>query len=86
MIVEISGPPNKINKTHFLEDRNKMAKNLKAMFKHIVSKMKVPNITQTQKLELFGLHIYNNKLIVYSLSKPCRYGYVKKKLNKVSIL
>lgn len=41
MIVEVSGPPRKVNRTHFLEDRNKTAKNLKAMFKHIVLKMEV---------------------------------------------
>ncbi|KAI8368734.1 hypothetical protein BD560DRAFT_424323 [Blakeslea trispora] len=32
MTVEISGSPQKVNQTHFLEDRNKTAKNSKAMF------------------------------------------------------
>ncbi|KAI7899826.1 uncharacterized protein BX663DRAFT_175385 [Cokeromyces recurvatus] len=76
MIVEVSGPPQKVNRTHFLEDRNKIAKNLKAMFKHIVSKMEVLSVTLIRKLKLYGLQFYNNKVFIYSLSKPCVYSYV----------
>lgn len=76
MTVEVSGPLQKVNRTHFLEDRNKTAKNLKAMFKHIVSKMEVPSVTLVRKLKLYGLQFYNNKAFIYSLSKPCDYSYV----------
>jgi hypothetical protein len=76
MIVEFSGPPSKTNKTHFLEDRHKIAKNLKAIHKRIVSNMEVPNVMLSRKLKLHGLQVYNNNLIMYSLSKPCKYGYV----------
>ncbi|EIE87287.1 hypothetical protein RO3G_11998 [Rhizopus delemar RA 99-880] len=61
MVVEVSGPPNKVNQTHYLEDRNKICKNLKAMFKQIVSKMEVPSVTHIRKLKLYGLQFYNNE-------------------------
>lgn len=76
MIIEVSGPPNKISQTHFLEDRNKICKNLKAMFKHIVSQMEVPSVTLIKKLRLFGLQFYNDQVYVYSLCKPCKHSYV----------
>ncbi|CEP18085.1 hypothetical protein [Parasitella parasitica] len=71
MTIEVSGPPNKINHTHFLEDRNKTAKNLKAMFKHIVSKLEDPSIISVRKLKLRGIQFYNNQAYIYSLSRPC---------------
>ncbi|KAI7869876.1 hypothetical protein BDF14DRAFT_1879622 [Spinellus fusiger] len=67
MIIEVSGAPNKISQTHFLEDRNKICKNLKAMFEYIVSKMEVPSVTLVKKLRLFGLQFYNDEVYVYSL-------------------
>lgn len=75
-VVEVSGPSNKISQTHFLEDRNKICKNLKAMFKYIVSKMEVPSITLIKKLRLFGLQFYDDQVYVYSFCKPCNHSYV----------
>lgn len=75
MIVEVSGPPHKVNRTHFLEDRNKIAKNLKAMLKHIVCKMEVPSVTLIKKIKLFGIQLYKDTVYIYSLSKPCNDSY-----------
>ncbi|KAL7315077.1 hypothetical protein PS15m_006575 [Mucor circinelloides] len=86
MTVEVSGPPQKVNQTHFLEDRNKTAKNLKAMFKHIVSRMEVPSVTLIRKLKLYGLQFYQNEVFIYSLSKPCDYSYVFVKDLQFSVL
>ncbi|KAF1803337.1 hypothetical protein FB192DRAFT_1251569, partial [Mucor lusitanicus] len=58
------------NHTHFLEDRNKTAKNLKAMFKHIVSKLEVPSIISVRKLKLRGIQFYNGQAYIYTLSRP----------------
>jgi hypothetical protein len=74
--LEVSGPLSKVNQTHFLEDRNKIAKNLKAMYKYIASKMEVPSLTLLKELKWFGLQVYDNKMHVYSLSKPCEHSYV----------
>lgn len=64
MIVEVSGPPHKISQTRFLEDRNKIYKNLKAMFKQVVAKMELPAMTLIRKLKLYGLQFYNNEAFV----------------------
>lgn len=85
MIVEVSGPPHKVNQTHFLEDRKKIGKNLKSMFKYIVSKMEVPSVTLIKKLRLYGIQFYNNDVYVYSISKPCDYCYVFAQHIKYSI-
>jgi hypothetical protein len=53
-IIEVSGPPNKVNQTH----RNKICKNLKSMYKLIVSNMEVPAGVLTKSLNLFGIHFY----------------------------
>ncbi|EPB90936.1 hypothetical protein HMPREF1544_02190 [Mucor circinelloides 1006PhL] len=86
MTVEVSGPPQKVNQTHFLEDRNKTAKNLKAMFKQIVSRMEVPSVTLIRKLKLYGLQFYQNEVFIYSLSKPCDYSNVFVKDSQFSVL
>ncbi|KAI7893287.1 uncharacterized protein EV154DRAFT_502332 [Mucor mucedo] len=76
MIIEVSGPFEKVNNTLFLEDRNKICKNLKAMFKNIVSHMEVPSKTFIRKLKLYGLQFYNGRIFVYSICKPCDHSYV----------
>lgn len=76
VIVEVSGPPNKVNQTHYIEDRNKICKNLKAMFKEVVSSMEVPFVTHIRKLRLFGIQFYQNDVYIYSISKPCDHSFV----------
>lgn len=76
MTVEVSGPPSKVNQTHYIEDRNKTCKNLKAMSKYIVSQMEVPSITMIRKLKLFGLQFYEDEVYVYSLTIPSNDFYV----------
>ncbi|KAL9551421.1 hypothetical protein MBANPS3_004265 [Mucor bainieri] len=76
LIVEVSGPPNKTNQTHRIKDRYKICKNLKAMFKRVVSCMEVPSVTLIRKLKLFGIQFYENEVYIYSLSKPCDHSYV----------
>lgn len=72
LLLEVSGPPCAAadNYTHFKRDRNKIAKNLKCMFKVIISKKETSSIRTVTKLKLFGLQFYKDKIYVYSLSMP----------------
>lgn len=53
MVVEVSGALGKIS----LDNRKKICKNLKAMYKHIASEMKVSSVTLTKKLKLYNTEV-----------------------------
>lgn len=86
MVIEVSGPSEKVNQVHRLEDRNKNCKNLKAMHKLVTSKMEVPSITLTKQPRLYSVQFYNNEAFVYSLSKPCSHSYVFVENHKFNVL
>jgi hypothetical protein len=64
-IIEASGPNHKVDTTHFVEDRIKIAKNLKSMYKYIMKLRDDPYIVIRKTFKVYGLHIYC-KLIMYS--------------------
>ncbi|KAI8987063.1 hypothetical protein BDB01DRAFT_895805 [Pilobolus umbonatus] len=70
VLVEVSGPPGAAaeNDNHDKGDRNKMGKNLKYMFKTIISKKGTPCIRTVMHLKLFGVHFCKDKMYVYSIS------------------
>ncbi|KAF1800368.1 hypothetical protein FB192DRAFT_1428727 [Mucor lusitanicus] len=71
-LVEISGSPNNPsdNFNHYKGDRNKLAKNLKYLFKVVLSMKGVPSFESSGKIKLFGIHVYYDQVYVYSLSMP----------------
>lgn len=71
-LVEVSGSPNSPaeNYSHYKGDRNKLAKNLKYLFKIIISMKSVPSFESSCKIKLFGIHLYSDQVYVYSLSMP----------------
>lgn len=73
-VVEVSGPNHKVNKSHYIGDRNKIAKNLKSIIKTIENTSSTPDIQALKKVKVYGLQVYLNKIYVYSLSKiTCSY-------------
>jgi hypothetical protein len=71
-LVEVSGPPCSAeqNYNHFKEDRKKLAKNLKYMLKYIISLKGAPCFRLVSHLKLFGIHLYVDKMYIYSMSMP----------------
>lgn len=71
-LVEVSGPPCSAAENHnrYRGDRNKTGKNLKYMFKTIISKKGTPCIQTVKRLKLFGLHFFKDPIYVYSISMP----------------
>ncbi|CAO3674226.1 unnamed protein product [Rhizopus stolonifer] len=67
-ILEISGPNNKISNRHFLEDRNKIAKNLKHILTTITDSIPPSSAAAIKRLKVYGFHLYENTFYVYSLS------------------
>ncbi|KAL9540507.1 hypothetical protein MBANPS3_009639 [Mucor bainieri] len=73
-VIEISGPNNKVDTTHFLEDKKKTAKNLKYMYEAIMSLKSKPSLESKMSLKVYGFHVYMNTLHVYSLKQPTLKG------------
>ncbi|KAL9543526.1 hypothetical protein MBANPS3_008085 [Mucor bainieri] len=73
-IIEVSGPNSKADTTHFLEDKKKIAKNLKHMYKAILSMHDNPTLESKLPLKVYGFHIYLNTLYTYSLRQPLMNG------------
>ena len=71
-LVEVSSFPNNPtdNYSRYKEDRNKLTKNLKFLFKIIISVKGVPSFESSCKIKLFGIHFYYDLVFVYSLSMP----------------
>jgi hypothetical protein len=57
-LVEVSGPNWKVDKSHFLGDRNKLAKNLQSMYRDILKKHRNSSRRSSKFMKLYGLHIY----------------------------
>lgn len=57
-IIEISGPNNKVGTAYFLEDKKKTTKNLKHMYKAILSMHDKPSLESKLSLKVYGFHIY----------------------------
>ncbi|KAI8642042.1 hypothetical protein BD408DRAFT_191988 [Parasitella parasitica] len=61
---EVSGAPLVQNQTHFMGDRNKIAKNLKTMIKSIINLKKHIIESRVQNIQIYGIQIY---VIVYRM-------------------
>jgi hypothetical protein len=53
-VCEVSGPHLKINKTHFLGDRNKLAKNMRS----ILNSIENTSSTEFKKIKVYGFQVY----------------------------
>ncbi|CAO3611962.1 unnamed protein product [Mucor fragilis] len=80
-LIEVSGPNNKVNATHFYEDRKKLAKNLKCMYKAIMLYKEQVSVVSKRDFKVYAFHFYLNKLYIYSLGQTAMGHYV---LNLVS--
>lgn len=58
-ILEISGGPACDDFEHYLRDRNKIAKNLKLMMKHIISQRVNKHFAGLSSVKIYGLQIYS---------------------------
>lgn len=64
---EVSGGPTCDEFDHFLGDRNKIAKNLKVMMKHIISLRAKQSINGVRSLKLHGLQLYSKYINYISI-------------------
>lgn len=71
-LIEVLGTPNSPtdNYNHYKGDRSKLAKNLKYLFKVVISMKGMPLFKSACKFKLFGIHVYYDQVYVYSLSMP----------------
>ena len=57
-VVEVSGPPKDPEHSHYIGDRNKIAKNLKIILNYI--RIKYPgNFQLFRKIKVYGIQIYS---------------------------
>lgn len=70
-IIEVSGPNYKVNKVHYLEDKNKIAKNLRTIYKSIEVLKSTTSMVMMKDLKVYDIQVYLNELHVYS----CRRAY-----------
>lgn len=57
-LIEVSGPNNKVNATHFYEDRKKLAKNLKCMYKAIMLYKEQVSVVSKRDFKVYAFHFY----------------------------
>lgn len=57
-LIEVSGPNWKVDTNHFYEDRKKMAKNLKCMYKNLVNLKTGVSLVSRKELKVYGFHFY----------------------------
>ncbi|KAI8636888.1 hypothetical protein BD408DRAFT_425416 [Parasitella parasitica] len=81
VIVEVTGGPTGNHHEHFLEDKNKLAKNLKTILKFIIS-LRPDLALLVPSLKLFGIQIYMNEIHVYSINSPINNMYIYREEKK----
>ncbi|ORX44290.1 hypothetical protein DM01DRAFT_1411378 [Hesseltinella vesiculosa] len=69
-ILEVSGSPAVPNYKHFLDDRQKLAINLKKMYKKILATYSNANPATLSRLSPIGIQVYQHKLYVYQMAMP----------------
>ncbi|KAI9252992.1 hypothetical protein BDA99DRAFT_520583 [Phascolomyces articulosus] len=69
-IIEVSGPPEVKNYTHFGNDRRKLAINMKKAFRYIIYKNKSGTKNLLKRMTIYGLQFYERKLYIYALKMP----------------
>ncbi|KAI7851613.1 hypothetical protein BDC45DRAFT_445268 [Circinella umbellata] len=69
-IIEVSGPPEVKDYTHFINDRRKLAVNMKKAFRFIIYKNKFGTKQMLKRMTIYGLQFYEHKLYIYSLKMP----------------
>jgi hypothetical protein len=57
-LVEVSGPPNRVNHQHFVGDKIKLAKHLKSSLKKIRKTIKSGDEGLYEHIKLFGIQVY----------------------------
>jgi hypothetical protein len=57
-LIEVSGPNWKVDTTHFIEDRAKLAKNLKVMFRYIMELRDEPYVVFRRSFKVYSFHVY----------------------------
>lgn len=57
-LAEVSGPNWKVDTHHFFEDRKKLAKNLKCMYKSLISLKTGVSLVSRKNLKVYGFHFY----------------------------
>ncbi|CAG8636419.1 3320_t:CDS:10, partial [Funneliformis caledonium] len=68
-VVEVSGPPTNPDHSHYVGDRNKIAKNLKVILNYCYNTYR-GDFKQFRKIKVYGLQVYRNSFYIYSLSLP----------------
>ncbi|KAL9550805.1 hypothetical protein MBANPS3_004549 [Mucor bainieri] len=75
-LVEISGPNRKANKAHYLGDRNKLAANMKSIYRDITHKNANNSRRSSKNLKVFGFQFYLDTIYMYSLCRGSDGFYV----------
>jgi hypothetical protein len=70
-IGEVSGPSSKNDHGHYIGDRTKCAKNMKAMLKHIISLNKSARSSLT-KLKVIGIQTYGKSCEIDANTTICK--------------
>ena len=67
-VVEISGPPKDPDHSHYVGDRNKIAKSLKAILNYIRKKYH-GDFQRFRKIKVYGIQVYSKFIIWTELNK-----------------
>ncbi|CAG8683711.1 20637_t:CDS:2, partial [Racocetra persica] len=69
LVVEVSGSPTNPDHSHYIGDRNKIAKFLKIILNFIRINYR-GDFQQFRKIKVYGIQVFSNFFYVYSLSLP----------------
>lgn len=75
IIIEVTGGSTGNNHEHYLEDKNKIGKNLKKMLKAIIL-LQLGKASLFSTLKIYSVHIYKNEIHLYSMISPMNNMYV----------
>ncbi|CDH54475.1 predicted protein [Lichtheimia corymbifera JMRC:FSU:9682] len=75
-LIEVTGPPNANDHSHFVGDKVKLAKNMKTMLKKIRRHSRGGDEDIYASIKLYGIQTYLNHMYIYSLCEPTRGIYV----------
>ncbi|KAG9300325.1 hypothetical protein G9A89_011398 [Geosiphon pyriformis] len=68
-VLEVSSSPSNSDHTHYVGDRNKIAKNLKIIL-NFIRKKHTGNFEQFRKIKVYGIQIYDKSFYIYTMSMP----------------
>lgn len=84
-IVEVSGPPTMPCHSHFIDDREKIAVNLKKILKRILATYTTANFNILAKIMPIGIQVYDHQLFIYVLTMPSYDVFAFSKMAQVSL-